>query len=298
MCPGFGDMKTTEQTTKTTSLPDYLSNAAQTNVANAGNVTSTPFQAYTAPRVADLSGDQQAAGGLIRATAGASDPYTDQIKALFDRYSNTAAPSISAPSILGPGVDPRTASISDYINPYVDATLQPTLDAIARSGAAARQRSNATATMAGAFGDSGHGILRSADDRNETTQVRDATGQAYNTAFNTAAALRGQDVGNLLTTQKANADYGLEALQRAITGGGALTNLDKYDTGRTLDLANALDKSGAEQRGVAQTKLDADYQEFMRKLGYGPDDQADDAGARREPGQQGGHLIRHDRQAG
>jgi hypothetical protein len=55
-----------------------------------------------------------------------------------------------------------------------------------------------------------------------------------------------------------------------ITGSSALQGQDKYDTGRTLDLANAQNTMGNQERSVNQTGLDTDYQEFMRKLGYSP----------------------------
>jgi hypothetical protein len=55
--------------------------------------------------------------------------------------------------------------------------------------------------MAGAFGDARHGVELGAQDRNEMDAVRNATGQAYNTAFNTAAGMRGQDISNLIGMQ-------------------------------------------------------------------------------------------------
>lgn len=270
MCLGFGEMKPTEESTKTTQLPGYLSAAAQANVANAGNVTSQPFQSYTAPRVAPLSGDQTAAANTVRTTAATGNPYSSTVADWIKKYSTTPGGTVSAPSILGPGVDPRTANITDYISPYVDAALRPTLEAISRQGAQARKGINAAATMSGAFGDARHGVESSNQLRDESINVGNATGQAYNTAFNTGAALRGQDLANLIGIQNTNNTNAETALNRTGAGATALENLDKYDTGRTLDLANAQNTMGTQDRTVQQAGLDSDYQEFMRKLGYSP----------------------------
>jgi hypothetical protein len=79
MC--FGNQVQTEQKTTNTTLPSYLSNAAQQNVANAAAVTSQPFQAYTDPRVAARNETQNTASGLLKAAAGTGNPTRRRSKA-------------------------------------------------------------------------------------------------------------------------------------------------------------------------------------------------------------------------
>jgi hypothetical protein len=268
MC--FGNTVTTGTKDTTTTLPGYLSNAAQQNVANAGNLTSQPFTPYTAPRVAGMTGDQNTATGLLQAVAGSSNPYTAQAAGAYGNLTRAPAQSISAPSILGGGTDVNHATIQDYMNPYLQASLNPTLQAIARQGDAARKTIDASSTMSGAFGDARHGVEAANQMRDENALVGNTVGQAYNNAFNTAAGLRGQDITNAINTQNANAGYNEAALQRAATGATALTNLDKYNTGRTVDVANALNAQGAKEQATNQAGLDAQYQEFLRQQGYGP----------------------------
>ncbi len=269
MC--FGNQVQTEQKTTNTTLPGYLSNAAQQNVANAAALTSQPFTPYTDPRVAGLTPAQNQATAMIQGSASTPDPYTGQAEGAYGKLISAPAQSISAPSIIGGGTDVNTSTIQDYMNPYLQAALQPQLQAIARQGDADRKRIAAQATFSGAFGDARHGVEDSNQSRDENILSNNTIGQGYSNAFNTAAGLRGTDITNSMAVQNANAGYNEQALARAATGASDLTNLDKYNTGRTVDLANALAAQGSKEQATNQAGLDANYQDFLRRQGYGPD---------------------------
>lgn len=267
MC--FGNDVQTEKKTTQNQLPDYLRNAAQSNVANAAQVTSQPFKPYEAPRVAGLSGDEQTAADMLRSTAGSTNPYLAQIEELYGKFANTAAPQVQqAPSILGAGVDPRTSSIQDYMSPYISATLTPVLEELSRQAADRNKQINTQMTFGGAFGDARNGVEAAAAAYDADRLRRDAVSNAYSTGFDKAAGLRATDISNLLGVDTTNAGLTESGLQRAITGGTALRDLDKYTTGREVDLAKTLDASGAKQRQIEQAGLDANFAEFMREQGY------------------------------
>ena len=268
MC--FGNQVQTEKKTTDTTLPSYLSDAAKQNVANAAAVTSQPFQAYTDPRVAARNETQNTASGLIKAAAGTVNPYTSDIAGAYKGLMTAPAATITAPSIIG-NTDVNTSTIQDYMNPYIEAALAPQLQAIARQGDADRKRLNAASTFSGAFGDARHGVEASNQSRDENILTNNTIGQGYNTAFNTAAGLRGGDIANLINTQNLTAQNKEAALARAATGATGLMGLDKYNTGRTADLANALEAQGAKEQANNQAQLDANFQDFMRRQGYGPD---------------------------
>ena len=269
MC--FGNQVQTEKKTTDTTLPSYLSNAAQQNVANAAALTSQPFQAYTDPRVSERNATQNTASGLLKAAAGTTNPYTSDIAGAYKSLIDTPAATITAPSIIGPNTNVNTSTIQDYMNPYLEAALQPQLQAIARQGDADRKRLNASATFSGAFGDARHGVEASNQSRDENILTNNTIGQGYSNAFNTAAGLRGTDITNAINTQNLTAQNREAALARAAAGGTDLMGLDKYNTGRQVDLANALEAQGSKEQANNQAQLDAQYQDFLRKQGYGPD---------------------------
>lgn len=265
MC--FGNQQQTEQKTTNTTLPSYLSNAAQTNVANAGAVAATPFQAYTGQTAAPLTDQQNQATSMISGAA-APNPYSDTSAGAYGNLISAPAQSISAPSILGGNTNVNTSSIQDYMNPYIDATLAPQLQAIQRQGDAARNTIGASSTMSGAFGDARQGVETAEQMRGEQQNVGNTVGSAYNQAFNTAAGLRGTDISNSMAVQNANAGYNETALQRAATGASDLTGLDQYNTSRTLGVASALNAQGTQAQTTQQNQDTANYQQFLRQIGY------------------------------
>lgn len=269
MC--FGDSKETKRVETKSTLPDYLKSASEWNVNNVKNMAATPYQAYDGQRVADLTGDQNAAFDIIRNLASADNPYLTDIQNLFKEYGTTPATQLDTPSILGTGFDARTGSISDYMNPYIEAVLNPQMRAIDRAGQQARNRNATAATMEGAYGDARHGVMDAAQVRDQSQLEVDTTGKAYASAFDAAGNLRSKDVSNLMQTDTMNATLLEQALQRMLGGGTALQGLDKYQTGRNLDLARGLDAAGQEQQKNAQDKLNAPYEEFLRGQQWGPE---------------------------
>jgi hypothetical protein len=268
MC--FGNTVTTEQKSSANTLPGYLESAAQGNIANAQAVTSRPFTPYTGELTAPVSADEQQAGALLRGVAGSSNPYATDIAQLYKSYANAPAGTVSAPSLLGPGTDVATASLSDYMNPYVAAALAPQLADIDRQGAAQQKALDARATFGGALGDARNGI-EAARQVYDTNRLRsDTIGQAYNTAFNTAAGLRQNDIANAINAQNQNNQSREAALQRAATGATNLLGLDQASTARATSLANALAQYGAATRGVQQGADTASYNEFLRQQSYSP----------------------------
>lgn len=254
----------TTEKTQTSSLPDYLESAARSNVANAVDFGNKPFTPYEGEKTAPLTNDQNSAFDMIRSIAGTNNPYLSDVESLYKTFSNTPASSVSAPSILGGGTDVNSSTIQDYMSPYIMAALQPQLEDLTRQGVSQRKALDAQATMDGAYGDARSGVERSLQQQNEDILRNSIIGSGYNTAFNTAAGLRGQDITNSINTQNTNASLLEQALQRAITGGNALTNLND----NTIASASKLADAGATQQQAQQAKDSADLTEFLRGQGW------------------------------
>jgi hypothetical protein len=266
MC--FGSEKTTGTKTSTVTQPGFISDASKKSVESAYKILNKPFTAYTGDLTAGLTPDQDSAFSMIRSIAGSENPYLSDIEGLYKKFANAGPQTVSAPSLLGSGVDASKASIQDYMNPYISGVLDPTLREFDRSWQKQQQSINAGATMAGAFGDARHGVSESAALRDSQQQRTDAVNKAYSDAFGAASGLRAQDVANLISTGTTNAGLAETALQRAITGGTALQGLDQYQTGRSVDLAKTLADAGKTQQDTKQADLSAKYQEFLRGQGW------------------------------
>jgi hypothetical protein len=260
MC--FG-MTQTGQADTTKTMPAWLTGQAQTNIGNANGIASQP---YVGQQVAGLTPDQLQSFGNIEGIAGspnANNPYLAQIQKAYDTVGATPASRISAPSVLGAGVDPATASLGQYIDPSLQMELQPTLNNIERQREQAVSGAGgvgAQATGQGgddAFGDSRAGVAEAQSNNYALLANSAATGQAYQNAFTNAANLRGIDLSNLLQTQTTNAGLQQQQLQNVLGSGNALQNLATSQTGQALTLDQALLASGQlqQQQNQAQANL-------------------------------------------
>lgn len=266
----FGDMEATKQvatqTKQTTSPPSWVEAAGQENYNLAKAILNQGFVPYTGQRVAPLSGNEQAARDLIGTTAASGNPYSGTAADRINQYGTAPGFQYDFSTVVndnGP-----LGSVSSYMDPYLEQVLAPQLREIDLAGSKARQRINANATSAGAFGDARHGVVESEQRKNEGQLVSDTIGKALSDAFASAMGLRTTDLQRLFGTQQAQNQADETALGRARQSGIDLTNLDQYDTGRAVSLASALGQTGANERSVAQAENDANYAEFLRKQNF------------------------------
>jgi hypothetical protein len=266
MC--FG-MQATQQQTNTPS--PFVQGAGQTAFNFAQNLATSPFDAPL-QGVAGFTPQQSQAfsqiGNLANAP-NANNPFYSTIANDYANYGAAPAATITAPSVLGGGVDPTTAGLGAYIDPNLQLELNPTLAEITRQADIAKTGPGgvgAAATAAGAFGDARQGVENANVDEAAMRQAAQATGQAYQNAFQNAANLRGIDLSNLMNVQSANAALRQQQLQNMLGSGNALTNLAQYTTGTGLNLAQALGQAGTQQQQLAQQQLGNRYNQQLQDL--------------------------------
>lgn len=291
MCFG-GSKETGKTTTETnskqkTKLPEYLNEAAKWNVNNTLNMAQQPYEAFTGDRVAPINADMMASYDAIRALASTSNPYTAEIESLYRSLGNIGqgigkTTVQGAPTILGGDYDVRSGTIRDYMNPYIDAVLSAQMREIMLAEDQARNRNASAAVMEGAFGDARNGVVDSELNRNVNQLRADTVGKAYSNAFDVAANLRRGDITNILDVDKTNAALNEASLNRTLqsqianesakaAAASGLISLDKYDTGRDLDLASKLNIIGEQQKQTDQAQLNADYEAYLREQSWGPE---------------------------
>jgi hypothetical protein len=266
MC--FG-MTTTSQQTNTPS--PFVQGAGQTAFDFAKNIATRPFNAPL-QSTAGFNPMQTQGWSTIAQMAtspDANNPFYNTISNDFSSYGSAPASKVFAPSVLGGGTNPFSASLSDYIDPNLKLELDPTRAEITRQANIAKSGPGgvgAAATAAGAFGDARQGVENANVDEAAMRQAAQATGQAYRDAFQNAAALRGTDVSNLIGTQTTNANLNEQALSRLLGSGNALQNLAQFQTGQGLNLAQAAIAGGTAQQQNAQQQLNALYNQQLQNL--------------------------------
>lgn len=249
MC-GCGE--NTQKTETIQRVPDWMEQAGKDLYTRAsGNSDYTPYGGPVP--VSPLSDLEGKAFGMIEGMADAGNPYTSDIENMIRQYS-TDLPRLIDNIPGGASATGGAGSIQDYMNPYLEGVLGPMLREISEKAELDRNRLGGEAIMAGAFGDTRHGI-ESALQRQDENQLRsDTTGKVMASAFDTAMGLRNNDINRLM--------------ERLRAGASDLMALDKHDTGRAAGLADSLARAGATTRGIEDRSRQFEFEEFLRKEGW------------------------------
>jgi len=182
-------------------------------------LSETPYQAYMGPLTAGASSLQnQAFQGLAGLTMPSMGGYTPQ-------------------SFTAPG------TAQQYMNPYLQQSLDPQLAEIRRQADITRLGDAGRLTKAGAYGGSRQAVMESEGNRNLASQLALTTGQGYNTAYDKAATQFNTEQGLGLNAQNLTNQYGLSAL------------------GKTAEL-------GGVQRGIESEGIAADMAQFNQERDF------------------------------
>jgi hypothetical protein len=237
------------------------------------------LSSYVGPYVTDMLSQGQA---LANAPY---QQYTGQLTAgpsdLQNQAFNTAT-NLTTPSSIGTAANtagtisnkaqgmtyaPQTTSFDStqaqqYMNPYLQASLNPQLDEARRQSEITAQQNNAAMTKAGAFGGGRQAILTAENQRNLGTNLANITGQGYNTAYTNAMSQFNADQARKMQENQFGANYGLQGLQTGLQAAQAQGNLGATQNQTELANLNAQAGLGATQAGITQAGLTADKAAF------------------------------------
>jgi len=208
------------QTGSESSLSNWAGPYVTGMLAKGQAASNAPYQAYKGPLTAGTSGLQNQA---FQGIAGLTVP-TDQMGAFTPGTFNAAA-------------------AQQYMNPYLQASLDPQIAEARRQSQITQMGNAAQATKAGAFGGSRGALMDTETQRNLGTNLAGITGAGYNAAFNNAQQQFNTEQGMGLNAQNQNNQYGLGALQKQ------------------ADL-------GAIQRGIESEGVAADKTQFEEQRDY------------------------------
>lgn len=178
---------------------DYVTNFLGQGAA----LANAPMQTYGGPLTAGASNlQQQGFAGISDVAKGGFDPTTFT-SGTFD-----------------------TTQANKYMNPYLQATLNPQLEELRRQSKINLQPSMAKLTQAGGYGGGRQALMESEANRNLLQEQNKTVGQGYSNAFDKAMAQFNAEQNRGLDTQKAtelsrqySADFGLKSLNDLMSAG-------------------------------------------------------------------------------
>ena len=151
-----------------------------------------------------------------------------------------------------------------FMNPYIQASLNPQLDEIRRQYGINQTNQMSNATKQGAFGGSREALMASENNRNMNMGMNQAIGQGYNSAFQ--AAQQAQQFG---------ANLGLQGQQGALAGYGqmnaaanTLGNLGQQQLQGQQNIYNQQNQFGQQQQQLEQTKINQAIQNYANEQQY------------------------------
>lgn len=234
-----GDV-TTQSTTG--DLPEYIRPYVTDMLSRSKTVSEQPYQTYQNPRLADFSGDTNAAFQGIRDVAASGTPDIDQALATTGGIAGYTAGNI-------PGMD-----MNAYMNPYTQNVLDVQKQRATQTFQEQQAGRDASAIAAGAFGGDRRFVQDSlaTRDLNQQMQEMDATGLAA--AFDRATGLFQQDE----TNRRLGSTLGLDAAAQQ-------GRLGQQQQDMRLGAAEALSGVGSKIQQRDQAGLDLAYKDFVEQ---------------------------------
>ena len=259
----------TSNTTNTSNIPEYaqpyvenMLGATQKQLFNtttdaSGNTTLTSPKEYV-----PYSNDP------TKYFAGPSDLQTQaygqaQDLGTPDQYGQaTGLAGMAGMGALGAGANyQRMATnpyaVGAYMNPYLNAALQPQLAEIGRQYDITGQQERGQAAAAGAFGGNREALMQAENERNKNTAMNQAIGQGYNTAFNNAQA-----------NMQYGANLGLQGLSAAGQQASNLANIGNQQNQTQLANINAQNTLGQQQQQYQQGIINQAIQNYATAQQY------------------------------
>jgi hypothetical protein len=208
----------TTPATTTPTIPDPLAGAQLS--------TESALSNWAGPYVTDMLGKGQALSETpYQAYMG---PLTAGASTLQNQAFQGIA-GLAMPSTMG-GYTPQSftseGTAQKYMNPYLQASLDPQIAEARRAADITRMNDAARLTKAGAYGGSRQAIMESEGNRNLGTNIANITGQGYNTAFDKAQNQFNTEQGLGLTAQNLTNQYGLSALGKQAELGGVQRGIE------------------------------------------------------------------------
>jgi hypothetical protein len=237
-------------TSSQSTLSDWAGGYVTDMLGKAQAISNQPYQVYQGPMTAGQSSLQDTVfKGL------GSLNFPSQLGQTFSSGSAYTPPAMTpgayAPGAIGTGAGmsggigsiggtgttggtttPPLGMASQYMNPYLQSVLQPQLEELRRQSQINMQPGMAKMTQAGGYGGGRQAIMESEANRNLLQEQNKTIGQGYASAYDKA-------MGQFNTEQ-----------------------------GQARTLADMMSGAGAQQRGIEQEGITADYNEFLAQRDY------------------------------
>ena len=248
--------------------PQYIIDAQKEALERARTLTNS-YADYEGPLTAGAAQNELLAANVaadaVGGTADALNDARDMTTGADARYERR-----EGPSSYGSRDDFfDQASLSGYMNPYLEFVQQDTLDNISRENEAIQAALGDQMIQVGAFGGSRTGVAEAENNRNMRQQMLQYINQSNAEAFENARDQFNRDEDRRFAYSEADRNQFNTDLARRLNVGQALGSLASMDSALTQQEINNLMSTGGVLRGIEQAGYTNDfnaYQDFWNRM--------------------------------
>ena len=248
--------------------PQYIVDA-QKEALNRARALTDSYKDYEGPLTAGAAQNELLAANVaadaVGGTADALNDARDMTTGADARYERR-----EGPSSYGSGDDFfDQASLSGYMNPYLEFVQQDTLDNISRENEAIQAALGDQMIQVGAFGGSRTGVAEAENNRNMRQQMLQYINQSNAEAFENARDQFNRDEDRRFAYSEADRNQFNTDLGRRLNVGQALGSLANMESALTQQEINNLMSTGGVLRGIEQAGYTNDfnaYQDFWDRM--------------------------------
>ena len=231
---------TGKQTGTESALSTYAGPFVTEMLGRGQAIASQPYEAYTGPLTAGTSALQDTA---FTGLAGLALPTDASGASAMGAFTPGTFAASGAPAMTTEGADAPAATgvVGEFMNPYLQAVLNPQLQEARRQAEISRVADQGRFTRAGAFGGSRQALADLERDDRLQRNLADITGKGYASAFESARrqfnveqdrAKQAQDMANRFGFDVLGAQTRAGQIQRDIEAEGIAADKAQFEEER------------------------------------------------------------------
>ena len=209
---------TGQQTGTESALSTYVGPYVTEMLGRGQAVAAQPYEAYMGPLTAGTSALQDTA---FTGLAGLALPTDAAGASTMGAFTPGTFAASGAPAMTTEGADAPAATgvVGEFMNPYLQAVLNPQLEEARRQAEISRQAEAGRFTRAGAFGGSRQALADLERDDRLQRNLADITGKGYASAFESGRRQFNVEQDRERAAQDAANRYGLDLLGAQLGAG-------------------------------------------------------------------------------
>jgi hypothetical protein len=251
----------TNTVTQQASLPQWVQDAGQANLAQAKDVSNNLAGPYSGPRVAGMNDAQLSNIGALQNNVGSTQPAFAAAQNIAGNVGTYSPDQVNAGALAN-------TDLSSYMNPYTQNVIGSGMQAIDMQRQQALNQIGDQANRAGAFGGSRQGVQEGVTNAASALQAGNLASQLMSQNYSQAQSAANTDLNRNLQGQGMNQSANLQGAGLNLQGANGLGMLAGLGQQNFLAGVNGA-QNGANQAQVnAQSALDAQQQAYAAQAGY------------------------------